>query len=97
MTPTRLHYNKEEFAQRGDEIYERYIRPQLQAGDEGKFVVIDIATGAYEIDAKEIAASNRLIARHLDAQVWLRQVGSRYARRFGAASFVGPRHNAAAA
>ena len=31
----------------------------------------------------EIAASDRLLARRPDAQVWLRRVGSRYARRFG--------------
>jgi hypothetical protein len=30
-----------------------------------------------------VAASDRLLARHPDAQVWMRQVGSRYARRFG--------------
>ncbi|MFY9820882.1 MAG: hypothetical protein WAM82_05835 [Thermoanaerobaculia bacterium] len=37
----------------------------------------------YEIDRDEIAASDRLLARHPNAQVWLRQVGSPYARRFG--------------
>jgi hypothetical protein len=76
-------YSKEEFARRGDEIYERDIRPRIEAGDEGKFVVIDIETGAYEIDADELAASDRLVARNSDAQVWVMRVGSRYARRFG--------------
>jgi hypothetical protein len=45
--------------------------------------LIDIETGDYEIDRDEIAASDRLFARRPDAQVWFRQVGSRYARRFG--------------
>jgi hypothetical protein len=76
-------HSREEFARRGDEIYERDIAPKLKAGDEGKYVVIDIESGDYEIDADEIAASDRLLARHPDAQVWLRQAGSRYARRFG--------------
>ena len=76
-------YSKEEFARRGDEIYERDIRPRIEAGDEGKFVVIDIETGAYEIDADELAASDRLVARNSDAQLWVMRVGSRYARRFG--------------
>lgn len=76
-------YSKEEFARRGDEIYERDIRLHLTANDEGKFVVLDIETGGYEIDADELAASDRLLARHPDAQMWLIRIGSRYVRRFG--------------
>ena len=45
-------------------------------------MVIDIETGAYEIDLDELAASDRLLARRLDAQMWMRRVGPRYARRF---------------
>ena len=63
-------YRKEEFARRGDEIYHRAIGPRVGPEDEGKFVVIDIETGAYEIDQDELAASDRLLARKLDAQVW---------------------------
>ena len=84
MAISQPRYSKEEFARRGDEIYERDLRPHVEAGNEGKFIVIDIETGAYEIDADELVASDRLLARHPDAQVWLRRVGSRYARRFGA-------------
>jgi len=77
-------YSKEEFARRGDEIYARAIRPMLKDEDDGKFVVIDIETGDYEIDTDELAANDRLLARNPNAQVWVTQVGSRYARRFGA-------------
>jgi hypothetical protein len=76
-------YSKEEFARRGEAIYERDIRPHLEARQEGQFVVIDIETGAYEVDADELAASDRLMARIPNAQVWLQRVGTRYARRFG--------------
>jgi hypothetical protein len=79
----RPRYSKEEFARRGDEIYERDILPHLKREDEGKLVLIDIETGDYEIDADELAASDRLLARRPDAQVWFRRVGSRYVRRFG--------------
>ena len=75
--------DREEVAKRGDEIYEREVLPRLGPDDEGKFVLIDIATGDYELDWDEIAASDRLLARHPDAQVWMRQAGARYARRFG--------------
>jgi hypothetical protein len=75
-------YPKEEFARRGDAIYER-ILPVLVPGDEGKTIAIDIETGEYEVDADESAAADRLIARIPDAQVWVREIGSRYARHFG--------------
>lgn len=84
MATSQPRYSQEEFARRGDEIYERHIRPHVEAGNEGKFVVIDIETGAYEIDADELVASDRLLARYPEAQVWLKRIGSRYARRFGA-------------
>lgn len=73
-------YSKEEFARRGDEIYDRDIKPHVNQADHGKFVVIDIETGDYEIDRNEIVAHDRLALRHPDAQVWLRRVGSLYAR-----------------
>ena len=82
MSATQPRYSKEEFAQRGDAIYERTIFPRLTAEDDGKFVVIDIETEAYEIDADEFAASDRLLANRPDAQVWFRRVGFRYVRRF---------------
>ena len=83
MPATQPRYSKEEFAQRGDATYEGEIRPLVEAGNEGKFVAIDIETGAYEIDADELAASDRLLARVPDAQIWLKRIGSRYVRRFG--------------
>ncbi len=76
-------YTKEEFAHRGDAIYERDIRPTVRADQQDNFVAIDIETGAYEINADEVAASDRLLARVPDAQVWLRRIGVDYARRFG--------------
>lgn len=83
MSTLQPRYSKEEFARCGDEIYELDIRPQIKAEDEGKFVLIDIETGDYEMDADELAASDRLLVRHPNAQVWLIRVGSRYARCFG--------------
>lgn len=88
--PTYPRYSKEEFARRGNDIYEHEIRPYLGAQDEGKFVAIDIETGAYECDADEIAASHRLLARLPHAQIWFRLIGSPHTRRFG------PRNSTAA-
>jgi hypothetical protein len=76
-------YTKEEFARRGDAIYENELRLILERGNEGKFVAIDIDTGSYEVDSDELAASDRLLTRVPNAQIWLRRIGSRYARHFG--------------
>ena len=83
MASTKRRYSKEEFAERGDSIYESAIRPNLKPNDEGKFVAIDIDTGEHEIDADELTACDRLRARLPEAQIWLVRVGSRYVHRFG--------------
>ncbi len=90
MGSTRPRYSKEEFARRGEEIFARDIRPHLEGIPVSHFVLIDIETGAFEVDESELAASDRLRARHPDAQVWMRRVGSRFSRRFGS-----PRRSAA--
>ena len=76
-------YSKEEFARRGNEIYDRDILPKLRPEDEGKIVGIDIETGDYVITKDVLAASDHLLARRPEAQVWLRRVGSPYLYRFG--------------
>jgi len=79
--PKRL--GREEIARRGDEIYETSIQPNVRAEDAGRYAVIDVRSGEYEIDTDEMTASDRLLARRPKAEVWLRQIGSHYARRFG--------------
>jgi hypothetical protein len=83
MASTKRRYNKEEFAHRGDTIYEKNVRPQLNADDEGKFAAVDIDTGMYELDEDELAAGDRLRARFPEAQIWMVRVGSRYVHSFG--------------
>jgi hypothetical protein len=83
MDSLRPRYSKEEFARRGEEMFERDIRPHIKSAPARHFVVIDIETGDYEVDASELAASDRLRARRPNAQMWLRRVGSPFACRFG--------------
>jgi len=86
MTVRQPRYGKEEFARRGDELYETQVRPQVEAGNHGKIVAIDLDTGAFEVDASEIAACDRLEAHHPEAQIWIIRIGSRHVRRFGGRS-----------
>jgi hypothetical protein len=83
MASTTRRYSKEEFARRGDAIYEKKVRPQLKADDEGKFAAIDIDSGEFAIDADELKAGNKLRKRIPEAQIWMVRVGYRAVHRIG--------------
>lgn len=75
-------YSKDEFAQRGDALYEG-LRPSVEAKHFGEYAIIDIESGDYEVDPDEMAASDRLLARQPAAQAWMVRIGFPSARRFG--------------
>jgi hypothetical protein len=83
MTVQQLRYSKEEFARRGNEIYESHVRPQVEQGNHRKIVAIDIETGAFELAKDTMTASDRLIERCPDAQIWCVRIGHRGVHRFG--------------
>lgn len=83
MGSVERRYSKEEFARRGDAIYQKEILPTLAARDVGKFLAIDIETGEYEIAADELKAGNKLRARLAEAQIWMVRVGYASTRSFG--------------
>jgi hypothetical protein len=89
MTTREARHSREEFARRGQEIYEREVRTTLQPGDEGKFVAIDIDSGSYEMDRDDYTATERLLSRCPEAQIWLTQVGQQAAYRLGTRSASG--------
>jgi peptide subunit release factor RF-3 len=86
MTVRQRRYSKEEMAQRGQEHYESGIRQQVEAGNEGKIVAIDIETGAFEVGETVMAATNRLFERYPDAQPWGIRIGHRAVYHFGSRS-----------
>ncbi|HEY3246178.1 MAG TPA: hypothetical protein VGM03_22780 [Phycisphaerae bacterium] len=75
-------YSKEEFARRGDEHYNR-IRGLVEPAHQDEIVAIDIESGDWEVDPDEIAACQRLAARHPGAQIWIVRVGRSCVRRYG--------------
>jgi hypothetical protein len=86
MAVRQPRYSKEEFAQRGDEIYESQIRSQVEEGNHGKIVAIDIETGAFEVAEDVVTASDRLLCKYPDAQTWFIRIGHRAVYHFGARS-----------
>jgi hypothetical protein len=83
MNSRQPRYSKEEHARRGDDIYERHVRPHVEAGNLGKIVAIDVDTGAFEIAEDTLTASQRLLTRYPDAQIWCVRIGHRGVHRFG--------------
>lgn len=90
MVVRQPRYSKEEFARRGNEIYASQVRPQVEAGNHGKVVAIDIETGAFEVANTPIAATDQLYERHPNAQPWVIRIGHRSVYRFGSRSLKPP-------
>ena len=86
MAVRQPRYSKEEFAQRGDALYETEVRSQVAEGNHGKIVAIDIETGAFELANDTIVATDRLYERVPDAQPWVIRIGHRTVYRFGSRS-----------
>jgi hypothetical protein len=82
-------YSRDEFSRRGHELYE-HIRPQVEEGNRGKVVAIDIESGAYEVAADTLSASRRLRSRHPDAQTWCVRIGYQEFFRFGPRAYARP-------
>ena len=86
MAVRQPRYSKEEFARRGKEIYESQVRSQVEEGNHGKIVAIDIESGAFEVADTPMVAVDRLYEREPDAQPWVIRIGHRAVFRFGSRS-----------
>ena len=67
----------------GKMIYRKKIRPLMTEADIGKFVVIDVDSGDYEIADRDLIATRRLKERKPDACSYAIRVG------YSAAYFLG--------
>lgn len=68
-------YSPEVVESRGEEIYEQRIRQDVEPGNKGKFVVIDIETGDYEVDEDDLQATKRALAKRPDAVLYGLRIG----------------------
>jgi hypothetical protein len=83
MAVRQPRYSKEEFAQRGDALYESEVRNQVEEGNHGKIVAIDIETGAFEVGNDSLTAAKQLLKRYPEAQIFGVRIGHRAVHRFG--------------
>ena len=76
-------YTPQEIESRGEAIYVRQIRDKVNPEHKGKFVVIDIESGAYEVNADDLVATKRLLTNCPDAVIYGLRIGFPTAYRIG--------------
>jgi len=65
----------EAFARDAEEYYERHLRASLEPEHHGDYLVLDVESGDYEVDADEMAAIDRARAKHPDRVFYILRVG----------------------
>ncbi len=74
--------SKEEHARRGTAIYEKHIRDQVEKGNYGKVVAIDVDTGEFAVDEEPLPAAEKLRSRRPNGQIRFVRHGHRGPPRF---------------
>ncbi len=69
-------HTTEEIARRGRELYEKEIRRLVEPEHAGRFVVVDVTSGDYEVADEDLDASGRLLERRPDAMLYGQPVGT---------------------
>jgi hypothetical protein len=78
-----LEYTADEVTSRGAELYGRDLRAVVEPGNAGRFLVLDVVSGKYEIADDVLTATLRLPAREPGAITYGVRIGHRDAYRMG--------------
>ena len=70
-----LPFDINELGRKGEELYERELRDRLEPNHVGEFVVMNVETGEYELDADRLAAGQRAMARFPAHTRYMKRVG----------------------
>jgi len=73
----------EEVVARGKQIYNEKLRSQVERDHLGRFIVVDVFSGDFEIGTDDLDASMRMLARRPDALLYGVRIGEEVAYRFG--------------
>jgi hypothetical protein len=83
MTSPQPRYSKEEHARRGTALYKQSVRSKVEGGNHGKVVALDVDSGSFEAAGDSLTASQRLLARHPNGQIWCVRIAYPAVHRFG--------------
>lgn len=75
MPDSQPRYSPEETVERGEALYEQQIRPLVEAENRGKYIAVDIETGAYEIGDDYHALARRILSQKTDAALCILRIG----------------------
>ena len=76
-------YNTDDIARRGREIYEQRIQSHVEAERTGEFLILDVDSADYEIDADRLQAIERLKARRPAGQFYIIAIGAPFTVTLG--------------
>ena len=80
--PTQTKLAPNEVAARGEVWYEK-IKAQVEPSDFGRYLVLNVETGEYEVGSDFILPTERLLARNPDAELYALRIGYRAIGRIG--------------
>lgn len=78
------------FARNAEEYYEQHLRASLEPDHKGDYLVLDVESGDYEVDADETAAIDRARAKHPDRVFYILRIGHPAAVFIGAKAIEAP-------
>jgi hypothetical protein len=82
-------YAIKDIAERAQTLYNERIRAHVDKEENhGKYLVIDVDTGEYEIDPDRLSASNRAASKRPDAVLYAMRIGYSSLGRLGACRSV---------
>jgi len=75
--------SKNQIAEMGKQIYAARLRENAERDHWGKFLVLDIQSGDFEITSNDTSASLSILKRRPDAVLYGIRIGDAVAYRFG--------------
>ncbi len=72
---TQTELTAEQIGRRGKALYEERLRKQVEPGNVGQYLALDIDSGEYEMGAQQKETVKRLLARLPDAIIYTVLIG----------------------
>jgi len=73
----------EQIAERGDQIYRDRLQAAVESQHFGRFLIMDVLSGDFEIDDRDVSATSRLLQRQPDGLLYGLRIGHAAAYHLG--------------
>ena len=83
--PVQTRMSPDEVAQQGEAWYEK-LQTQIEADNMGRYLIVDVETGDYEIGPDYILPTERLLSKRSDAPLYALRIGYRSMGRLASTS-----------